>query len=141
MQPLLQNYLGYKIIKKESSSETKSNILSLMSFAFLGMLIWGFIRIWKSKPGQFSTSVGERGHLIWSDQSRPNQTLLGSVPAIAYLAGISLPLLFMKDRKGYMLLAIGVITAIYSLTMAGKQEFGSYWCFSAVAYSIAALFV
>ena len=132
-QPLLQTYLGYRF--------TGQTILGVMSFIFLGIILWAFWRIWTAKPNQFQTHVGSRGHLVWTD-SKSSGSLLGpTVIGVAYIIGLFVPLLFMKGGKGYPLIMIGLITAAYSLFFTGPGEFGSYWCFFAVAYAFASLFV
>jgi hypothetical protein len=134
-QPLVQSYLGYK--------STHESVLALLSFVFLGIFIWAFWRIFRSEPGQFYSSVGSKGHLVWHD-SKSKGSILGSpIVGSLYLLGLFIPLLFMAPfmTKGLPLLIVGAATAIYSLFFAGKEEFGSYWCFTAVAYAIVALFV
>lgn len=133
-QPFFQTTLGYKY--------TKSKFLGMLSLVLFGIIIWTCIRLWRSKPGQFSSHPGPGGHLIWTDKA--NDSFLGGnfIGAI-YFAGLFIPLLFMFKiyDKALLLLVIGIITVIYSLFFAPGKEFGSFWCFSAVAYSIAALFV
>lgn len=130
-QPLVQNYMGYV--------STKEPILKLTSFVFLGTLIWTGWRLWRSEPGQFSTAPGPNGHLVWSDSKSP--VFLGGIMGMIYVAGLFIPLFFMNEWKGATLIAIGVITAILSLLFTSKGEFASYWCYAAVLYAIAALFV
>lgn len=130
-QPLVQNYMGYV--------NTKEPILMLTSFVFLGGLVWAGWRICTSKPGQFASSPGPNGHLVWSDTQSP--TFLGGIMGMIYLAGLFIPLFFMKEWKGVALITIGILTAIYSLMFTSKGEFASYWCYAAVLYAIAALFV
>jgi hypothetical protein len=133
-QPFFQTTLGYKY--------TKSKFLGMLSFILLGIIIWTCIRLWKSTPGQFSSHPGPGGHLIWNDD-KSGWFLGGPLIGAIYFAGMFIPLLFMLQKydKALLLLVIGIITVIYSLFYAPGREFGSFWCFSAVAYSIAALFV
>lgn len=132
-QPLVQSYMGYRY--------TQQMVLAFTSGIFLGLLIWGLIRVWKSTPGQFHSSVGPNGHLIWSD-SLAGSGFLGSFWAGAlYVAGLFIPLFFMKDRKGWPLLFIGALTVAYSLFVSSKGEFASYWCYIAIVYAMAAVFV
>lgn len=130
-QPLVQNYMGY--------INTKEPILMLTSFVFLGGLVWAGWRVGTSKPGQFSSAPGPNGHLVWSDSKSPN--FLGGIMGMIYVAGLFIPLFFMKEWKGAALIAIGVITAVLSLMFTSKGEFASYWCYAAVLYAIVALFV
>ena len=96
MQPLIQSYLGYKY--------TGSQILGVMSIVFLCMLIYGFYRVWQSKPGQFNSYVGNKGHLVWEDKDSPN-SFLGAT-GVLYMLGLFIPLFFMKDGKGWPIVAI-----------------------------------
>jgi len=140
LQPTIQSYMGYKYVG--SDEPISKAILGTMSFIFLGMVIWGFKRLWSAKPGQFNSCIGPNGHLVWNDTSTMGQYFLGNKYVIAaYLAGISVPLLFMKDYRYIPLVMIGITTAIYSITTSSGKEFGSYWCFTAVAYAIVSLFL
>jgi hypothetical protein len=131
LQPLMQSYLGYKY--------TKSSILGCMSILFLGILMWGFYRIYTSAPGQFNSTIGDKGHLVWSDALSPG-SFLGAV-GILYMIGLFLPPFFMKDGSGWPLILIGALTALYSFWMTRNKEFGSLWCFTAVAISLVAIFM
>jgi hypothetical protein len=133
-QPLVQSYMGYKY--------TQNNLLALMSFVFLGILLWGFVRIARSKPGQFVSYTGPKGHLVWTDgENQKGNAFLGNKLVVGlYLAGLFVPLLIMGNR-GMILLAVGVAAALYSTFFANPEEFGSYWCFASVAYAVAAIFV
>ena len=131
-QPLIQSYMGYRY--------TKESILALMSWVFLGLFIWAIYRIGTSNSGQFGSTQGPHGHLIWNDAKSPN-FLGGWWVGVLYILGLFIPLFFMKEHKGFVLLSIGVITAILSLLVTTKGEFSSYWCYTTVVYAIAALFV
>lgn len=131
-QSLVQSYMGY--------AYTQQFLLAAMSCVYGALMVWSLIRIWKSTPGQFQTHVGPNGHLVWTDGDAAG--LLGGFwIAAIYIAGLFVPLLFMKEHKGLPLLLVGVVTAIYSFMSSSQGEFGSYWCYMAVAYAIAALFV
>lgn len=140
-QPLVQSYLGYKYVSAEKrASEISSSILAMMSWVFLGLLIWALFRVGSAKSGQFFTSVGPNGHLVWSD-SQSSSFIGGTWVAILYLAGLFIPLLFMKEWKGISLIAIGIVTAVISILASSKGEFSSYWCYTTVIYSLIALFI
>lgn len=132
IQPLVQSYMGYQY--------TKADILALMTWIFIGILIWSLYRLCTSKSGQFSTIAGPNGHLVWSDAKSSN-FLGGTWIVIAYLMGLFVPLFFMRERRGAPLIVIGIITAIFSLMVVSKNELSSYWCYTTVLYAISALFL
>lgn len=145
-QPLFQTYLGYKY--------TKSTILGILSYVFMGIILWTALRLWRSKKGEFSSAPGPNGHLVWTDSQSPNNFLGGagkySGPIIGalYFTGLFLPLIYMAFRsppgkwpRAVILMAIGIATAVYCLMYAAPKEFSSYWCFTATTYALASLFV
>lgn len=139
-QPLVQSYAGYKF--------THQPILWYLSWIFAGFFLWSMWRILSAKPSDFYSFVGEGGHLIWETEgsSKTKSNKKGSIFGhwgfgILYLAGLFIPLLFMKKDAGIPLLMVGVGTALYSLFVAKPREFGSMWCYSSVIYSIAAIYV
>lgn len=144
LQPLTQVYLG--------AVYTESEILYYLSFVFLAVFLWGLWRVARSKPGQFSTSQGKNGHLVWKDtgasgiSNDSGASFLGGnsgliVPGL-YFTGLFLPLLFAKDNRGVPLLATGILTAMYSMYYAGGgEEFSSLWCFYAIIYAVVAIYV
>lgn len=125
-QPAIQTIAGYQY--------THQPILWYLSWVFAGFFIYTLLRVLRSKPGEYSSKVGEGGHWIWSPGLAPGFGVL-------YLIGLFFPLLFMKDGKGLALLGVGLATAAYSLFAAKKGEFGSLWCFTAVIYSVVAILV
>lgn len=133
LQPLVQTYLGYKY--------TSSGFLGILSYVFLGVLVWGLFKIWRSS--KFSSDVGPNGHLVWSQtesnskQGLINNKLIGAL----YLFGLFFPLLFMKNYKWIPLVTVGILTALYSLSTTDSGEFSSYWCFTSVIYAVVALFL
>ena len=138
LQPLVQTYLGY--------THTKSAFLGILSYIFIGMLVWGLLRVCKSPKGSFSSSVGPKGHLVWNSTESSNfiggkNEVLSKIIPIFYFIGISLPLFFMKNHKGLPLLIVGIGTAAYSLLYASGKEFSSMWCFTAVLYAFTSLLV
>ncbi|MDB4769361.1 hypothetical protein OAG24_00200 [bacterium] len=139
-QPLTQSYMGSK--DPNITSEVHAQILKVMTFVFSGVMIWG---IWKSMTSSFSSHVGNNGRLVWNVDG---SSLSNSFPGILYLIGIVLPLLFVKPiERSLPLIMVGIATFIFSWyqtrdSVSGKSEgFGSYWCFSAIAFSLTALFV
>jgi len=142
MQPLSQAYLGAKA--------TNASLLYYLSFIYLGVFLWAlFFRVGTANPGEFYSSKGPQGHLVWHDsKSEANSgSFLGGdgnfswLVGALYLSGLFIPLLFAKDYQGLPLLAIGGGTAVYSLFIAKSGEFASLWCYYAVLYAIVAVFV
>lgn len=131
LQPFVQSYLGYKY--------SGSQLLGFYTLICVAMLAWAFYRIGSSEKGQFSSSRGSGGHMVWNDAKSSN-SFLGPI-GILYMIGLFIPLFFLPDNKGLILIAVGVITAVFSLLKAGPKEFSSYWCYSAVLYSLIALFL
>lgn len=81
------------------------------------------------------SSVGDQGHLVWRECG-----VFGTPIAILYLLGLFVPLVIKGlSVKNLTLIFIGLATLIYSLKTTSGKEFGSFWCFTAVFYSIAAL--
>lgn len=130
LQPLVQSYMG--------ATYTKAQILYVLAVIYLAMLVWGLYQISISKPGQYHTSVGAKGHLVWNNGSGG---LFGGVTGILYLIGLFAPLFFMDKRAWIPLVSVAVLTAAYSWYMTRGKEASSFWCLSAVAYAIVALFV
>lgn len=132
-QPLVQSMMGYW--------STGSTILLSLGVLVGAIMIGTIIRIADTPVSVFSSIVGEHGHLIWNDSSTPNGSIIGgNFVGFIYLIGLFLPLLWMGWR-GIPLLIVGLITFSFSWYMAGSKEFGSYWCFTAIAYALVALFV
>jgi len=133
-QPLIQTYMGY--------TYTHSTILHILSYVYIAIIIYGLYRI-STSGNNFSTNVGPNGHLVWNDSTYSNSFLSGSfgIIAILYLFGLFYALFYMKNYKWVPLVAIGLITIYYSWSSTRGKEFSSMWCFTAVLYSIVALFI
>lgn len=129
-QPLVQSYLGYR--------STGAPILLSLTYLYLFLVIYQIVRVAKAKGNIYST-VGPNGHLQWNING---EELMGnSVIGILYIMGLLIPLFFMKNGKGIPLITIGVLTLLWSLKQSGNREFGSLWCYTAVAYSLVALYI
>ncbi len=128
-QPLMQSYSGWQA--------TGSPTLKILTGILL--LVW-FYTLYRTFTEQFYASQGPHGHLVWHSDS--GSFYAGKMPAlgILYLLGIFLPLLWMLP-KSILLLAIGIATLFWSLSQVSIGEFGSYWCYVAVAYSITAVYI
>lgn len=130
LQPLVQSYMG--------ATYTKAQVLYVLAFIYFLLLIWGVYRIAVSKPGQFNTTVGPNGHLVWNDGKGG---MFNGWSGILYLAGLFVPLFFMDKSAWIPLVSVAAITAGWSWYSTKGLEFSSFWCVSAVSYAIVALFV
>lgn len=133
-QPFTQSSMGYMY--------TKDPILKYSSLAYALIIGYTLYRIATTPMNNFSSKPGEKGHLVWNDSTHPNDFLGGGFSFIPYLylAGLFVPLLY-QGVIGIPLIAVGLMTAYYSLRVAGKREFGSYWCYTSVIYALVALLV
>ena len=87
--------------------------------------------------GTYQTTISQDGHLAWT---RDGGDLMGTPKYIGYLylIGLFLPLVYVG---GWPLITIGLLTFTYSWMTKSPQAFGSYWCLTAIIYSMVALFV
>lgn len=133
-QPFTQSALGYMF--------TKSPILKYSTLAYALIIGYTLFRIATTPMSNFSSTPGEEGHLVWNDKTHSTDFLGGGLNFIPYmyLAGLFLPLLY-QGWRGIPLIIVGLATAYYSLKVAGKKEFGSYWCYTSVIYALVALLV
>lgn len=130
LQPLTQSYMG--------ATYTGSKVLYVLSFIYLLMVVWGFWRIAKSKPGQFQSTVGATGHLVWNDGSGGMFTWWSGG---LYLIGLFAALFFMHWQVGVPLITVALLTAGWSLYNTKDSQFSSLWCIANVAYAIVCIFV
>ena len=124
-QPLVQSYMGY--------SQTKKRFLLILVWVYTILFIWGIFQFFTQK---FKSYPGKCGHLIWESE---NSHLLGPF-VLLYLVGLFIPLFYMGTSGGVLIL-IGAITFIYSWMRTKGKEFSSLWCFTAIAYAFAAIFL
>lgn len=140
LQPLVQSYAGY--------IDTNSTLLYVMSILYAGIVVYTLYRV---STERFKSTVGEHGHLVW-ESNKSKDFLGGGLITVLYLIGLFLPLLLQRDvmssrsrgvtssfSPGVPLILIGVTTALFSASRSSSKEFGSLWCYTAVAYSIVAL--
>ena len=130
LQPFVQTICAKKFIPT-------STILTMMCIIYGIILIYTLIR---TSNSAFSSSVGEEGHLVWTDSSYPNSFVGGKYGfiTILYLLGLFIPLLY-QGSCGIPLICIGILTALYSWYKTQGKEFSSLWCFTSVVYGLAAL--
>lgn len=131
-QPFVQSSLGFMF--------TDSKVLKYSTLAYALIIGYTLFRVATTPMSNFSSTPGEKGHLVWDDSSHPNDFLGGGLRFIPYLylIGLFLPLLYQRI-SGIPLITIGLLTAYYSLRIAGKKEFGSYWCYTSVIYALIAI--
>ena len=128
-QPLAQTFGAWKT--------TGSIVLKRFIILYGFILLYTVYRIFTEK---FYSTVGPNGHLVWNSTGTDFITGGCKILGVLYLIGLFLGLLWALPNS-LPLIAIGAITFIWSLTQTSSGEFGSYWCYTAVAYSIVALLV
>lgn len=128
-QPIIQSFGAY--------SYTRESFWWFLGWLLVAAFIALFFRVFFAPADRYRTVIGEKGHLIWEDTQNPSKGVISPYGPL-YLAGIFLPLIAM-GIKGLPLIAVGMLSAFYSFMVAGPGEFGSYWCYTAVAYSVAAI--
>lgn len=136
-QPIAQTYGAYKTSSKAGK---KNDVLRVSFYIAIALFLWGLYEVLTKS---FSYKVGENGHLVWEKNSTPG--LLNSpsdIIGILYLIGLFLPLLWMEMKYAIPLLLVGAATFIFSMSRTRKTgEFSSYWCYTAVLYSLVCLLI
>ncbi|AQQ73770.1 putative membrane protein [Kurlavirus BKC-1] len=127
LQPLVQNYMGWKA--------TGSPVLKNTTMMYLGIFVLGLSHI---SGKNTMTVIGEKKHLVW--ETSEGEGLMPGWMAPLYLFGLFFPLLWQKE-KGVPLIATGVATALYSWFQTNGREFSSYWCFTSVIYGVIAYII
>lgn len=130
-QPLVQTFCAWR------STGSKHQLLRIMTWVYLAIWLYTLYRTFTE---QFSVNVGPNGHLVWN--ASDGEMISGNVPILAllYLVGLFLGLAYGLPNT-LLLIIIGVATLAWSVSRVTTGEIGSYWCYTAVAYSIAAMFV
>jgi len=128
-QPLVQTFCAWR--------HSGDQILKIMTLIYTIILV---IMLYRTMTENFYTTVGPNGHLVWNSRRRPFLTGGCYLIGILYLIGVFLGLLWVVPQS-MPLIAIGFFTLVWSMSQAPGGEFGSFWCFTAVAYSVAAIFV
>jgi hypothetical protein len=129
LQPLAQTFGAWKT--------TSSQFLEIMVGIYILLFLY---TIYRSLTEHFSVSIGPSGHLIWD--SNKGSFLSGEYPIISglYLVGLILGL-FWALPTSIPLIIIGISTMLWSLSKVSSREFGSYWCYISVLYSMVALLI
>ena len=126
-QPLMQTFGAW------TSTDKKSRLLHIL----IGVYVFLFVyTLYEMLNKNFWVTKGPNGHLVWNSS---NGDLIRGVPGILYLIGLFIGLLYGIPNT-VPLIAIGILTLVWSINRASTKEVASYWCYSAVAYSIVALF-
>ena len=86
----------------------------------------------------FWVTLGKSGHLVWNTDG--NGLVSSSIIGIVYLIGLFYGLCYGLPLT-IPLLMFGVISLIWAVQKTDRHEFGSYWCFIAVGYSILCLLI
>jgi len=130
-QPLVQTFAAWR------ATGRKHQVLKIISGIYL--LIWLYT-LYRTLTEHFYVDIGPNGHLVWNSDG--GGMVNGHIPILAlfYLGGLFLGLLY-GIPKTLLLIAVGIITIVWSLSRVDSREFASYWCYTAVGYSVAALFV
>jgi preprotein translocase subunit SecG len=138
-QPLINSYLAYKVVSKEEPTETNKNfkwILTAMVIMFTIFFIYS-IYMASSNKTKFSTTTGPNCHLVW--KRGQGLDFMGEKLIILYLAGLIVPLLFVENfKKGLILITVGLVLMIFSRMMSSQKEMGSWWCWVAFVFVLAA---
>lgn len=131
LQPLINSFAGYMY--------TKESVLLYMIFFYTLIILFHHFDTIDDK---FISTIGPNGHLVWNRTNKNNKQkgIIGNnkLLQIAYIAGLFIPFLFMKNITGYSVIAFGILTFIIS-NILYKTEFGSMWCYVSVILSILAL--
>jgi len=127
---------------------------SLNPILITGSIIWGLLFyasiINASSPEEFKSEKGPNCHLVWSRNIGGIENKVGEgsfmgdykILTFFYLAGLFIPLLFIKPMKrGIKLAIIGFILLTVSRKMSSKTEFSSYWCWAAGVFTVSGLLI
>lgn len=139
-QPLVNTYMAFKGVNSWLL------IIGLVTFSFF--FINSFILA--SSPEPFKTSKGPNCHLTWSRTEDGKELFIGdsafmsnwSPAVIIYLAGLFIPILFIKPKSRAVKIAIiGGLTLGVSKLFSSKREFSSWWCWAAGIFTLGAVFI
>lgn len=133
-QPLINSYLAYKYLDQEN--EQFKFILVGLIVMFVILFIYSIYMA--SRSTKFSTKTGPNCHLVW--KRGKNLDFMGEKLIIIYLIGLIVPLLFVENlKKGLILIGVGLVLMIFARMMSSQKEMGSWWCWVAFVFVLAAL--
>jgi hypothetical protein len=151
-QPLINSYMALRGIKNgDKHAQLSRTILIVCVILFAVLFIVGTaLALGKDK---FETVKGPHCHLIWrrtnshtapqSNDATPKKTGFmanTSILSALYIIGLCLPLLFIKPfKKGVVLVILGLGLLATARAFSSKEEVGSWWCWVAGIFTLAAL--
>lgn len=122
IQPLAQTLGAYY-------STNKPYLLGILGIIYLIILS---VTIYKVFNNEYKAKIGPNKHLVWD--SRIDIPIM----PIIYLFGLFFGLLYGLPET-IPLIVVGLGTLGFSMTRVSTNEIGSYWCYTAVIYSLIAI--
>ena len=131
-----------------ATNNSKSPVL-ITGIIIFGLLFYASI-VTASSNEEFRTEKGPNCHLVWSRDINGKQNKVGEgsfmgdhkIMTFIYLAGLLVPLLFIKPlKRGIKLAIIGFIVLAVARKTSSKVEFSSMWCWAAGIFTAAALVI
>lgn len=142
MQPLINSYMAYRGIDNRTKGGLASKYLMLTLVIVFGVLLLAAVATAVGKDN-FETVKGPNCHLVWKRKSNSSAgTFMADYPVMSalYIVGLFLPLLFIKPfKKGVVLALLGLLLLVISRKFSSKEEMGSWWCWIAAVFVVAAL--
>lgn len=166
-QPLINTFMAYRsrsnfsgssastaqtsfFAKADGSPLFNDSVKYLMLIMFFIFVILMILAIKKAtdKASSFETSPGNNCHLVWKRKNRKGQSFpMGNgfladetYQSYLYMIGLFLPVLLIRPfKKGVILAVLGAIMLIIARRISSKEEFGSWWCWVAGIFVLAAL--
>lgn len=135
-QPLINSYLAYKYLKDDEENKSYKYILTGFIIMFTILFIYSIYM--STRSTRFSTKTGPNCHLVW--KRGKGLDFMGDKLILIYLVGLIVPLLFVENlKKGLVLIGVGLVLMIFARMMSTQKEMGSWWCWVAFVFVIAAL--
>jgi hypothetical protein len=126
LQPIAQFYGSYIV----------TQMPFLKYFTYFYLITFVFI-LYKTFTSEFSVVTGPNHHLVWLRNNSTN-FFNSSFLIFIYFFGLLFPLIYTKQ---WILLIVGLFTLFYSLyNYLKSNETSTFWCYSAIIYSIVAIF-
>lgn len=162
IQPLINTFMALKEYMNPTNQESSDSeigserkpeffqrILLIVMIGIFVILLLIALANGVDKNQRFETKSGSNCHLVWKRTNKSTGTVKTSgtrfmadhtIFNIMYLAGLFIPLLFVKPlKKGVVLAFLGLILLVISRKMGSRDEFSSWWCWIAGVFVIAAL--